>query len=209
MWLADLFKTSPSNRFYDLLVAQSALALDAAQKLALFVEGNSSVKATDIEELEHRGDDILTQLIDAISDTFVTPLDRQDLYNLGQATDDMIDYINSAAAEITLFKTAPTPAMRAMCGVLVDGAHCLQNAVNALAAHRANGLSGAREAASQASRAENRMEELYRSTLAELFEGDDVRTMLKLREVYRHLSNSADRVDAIGKLITKIIVKTS
>ena len=52
------------------------------------------------------------------------------------------------------------------------------------------------------------MEELYRSALARLFAGDDVRSMLKLREVYRHLSNSADRADAIGKLIGKIVVKT-
>jgi uncharacterized protein Yka (UPF0111/DUF47 family) len=52
------------------------------------------------------------------------------------------------------------------------------------------------------------MEDLYRASLAELFNGDDVRTMLKVREIYRHLSNSADRADAIGKLVGKIVVKT-
>jgi uncharacterized protein Yka (UPF0111/DUF47 family) len=52
------------------------------------------------------------------------------------------------------------------------------------------------------------MEDLYRAALARLFAGDDVREMLKVREIYRHLSNSADRADAIGKLIGKIVVKT-
>jgi uncharacterized protein len=205
MWLADMFRSSPGRRFFDLLDAQASVLLEAARDLAAFVAGGRPELATVVDELEHKGDALLVQLVDAIADTFVTPLDRQDLYNLGEALDDMLDYIASAAVEIALFKQPGTPAMSAMCSVLVEAAASVREAVEAISHdHKA-----ARRAAREACSAENRMEVLYRTTLAELFQGDDIRAMLKLREIYRHLSNSADRADAVGKLIGKIVVKTS
>jgi len=205
MWLADLFRSSPGKRFFDLLDQHASVLLEAARTLAAYVDSEKAELATIVDELEHKGDDLLRGLVEAIADTFVTPLDRQDLYNLGEALDDMLDYIASAAVEIALFKQPSTPAMRAMCELLVEAAVSIRSAVGAIQRDR----SGARNAAREASDTENRMEVLYRTTLAELFQGHDFREMFKLREIYRHLSNSADRADAVGKLIGKIVVKTS
>lgn len=205
MWLADLFRSSPGRRFFDLLDQQAALVCEAAAALERYVETADSEVTAAVADLESRGDETLRQLIDAISDSFVTPLDRQDLYNLGEAIDDMLDYLTGAAAEIKLFGVERTPAMHSMCSVLADAANSVRSAVQAIATQPAQ----ARSLARAASDAENRMEDLYRSALAALFEGDDVRSMFKLREIYRHLSNSADRADAIGKLIGKIVVKTT
>jgi len=205
MWLADIFRDAPGRRFFDLLDRQAAVLFEAAQALSAFVDSGDPKLASAIDGLERKGDEYLHALIDAISDTFVTPLDRQDLYNLGEALDDMLDYMTSAALEISLFDQASTPAMREMCRVLVHAAGCVRGAIASIATDRP----AARAAARQASLSENRMEEIYRKTLAELFRGDDVRAMLKLREIYRHLSNGADRADAIGKLVGKIVVKTS
>jgi len=205
MWLTDLFRSSPGKRFFDLLDAHASVLLEAARTFAAYVESGKPELATVVDELEHKGDDVLRGLIAAISDTFVTPLDRQDLYNLGEALDDMIDYIASAAVEIALFRQATTPPMRAMCAVLVEAAVAIKSAVGAISKDR----NTAQIAACEASEAENRMEILYRTALADLFEGHDFREMFKLREIYRHLSNSADRADTVGKLIGKIVVKTS
>jgi uncharacterized protein len=205
MWLADLFRGTPGRRFFDLLERQATIACDAAAALQSYVETNDEKMAAEVDRLEHLGDEELSRLIDAIADTFVTPLDRQDLYNLGEALDDMLDYLAGAAGEIHLFEVERTDAMRSMCAILVDAASSVRSAVSAVSSDH----DAARRHAREASNAENRMEDLYRSTLAALFEGDDIRTMLKLREIYRHLSNSADRADAIGKLIGKVVVKTS
>jgi uncharacterized protein Yka (UPF0111/DUF47 family) len=205
MWLADMFQDSRGRRFFDILTRQTGLLCDAARVLAEYVESGKAELATQVLDLEKRGDAELAQLIDEISDTFVTPLDRQDLYALGEAIDDMIDYLAGAAAEIELFGVGATPAMKAMCGILVDAALSVEAAVGAIA----TGPKKAHHFARQASKAENRMEDLYRASLAELFNGDDVRSMMKLREIYRHLSNSADRADAVGKLVGKIVVKTT
>lgn len=205
MWLADLFRSSPGKRFFDLLDAHASVLLEAARTLTAYVDSGKAELATVVDELEHKGDDLLRALVLAISDTFVTPLDRQDLYNLGEALDDMLDYIASAAVEIALFKQPSTPAMRAMCELLVEAAVSIRSAVSSISRDRATAQIAAREA----SDTENRMEILYRTTLAQLFDGHDIHEMFKLREIYRHLSNSADRADAVGKLVGKIVVKIS
>ena len=204
MWIADLFRNAPQRRFFELLERHASIVVEAARTLRAYVESGDEALALEVDRLEHDGDEDLRRLIDAIADTFVTPLDRQDLYNLGEALDDMLDYLAGAAVEIHKFGVKGTDAMRSMCTILVEAAESVQAAVHAIATDHAE----ARRKAFEASRAEDRMEELYRATLAALFEGDDFRTMFKLREIYRHLSNSADRADAIGKLIGKVVVKT-
>ena len=204
MWLADMFQNSRGDRFFDILTRHAGILCEAARALAGYVDSGKAELGAAVLDLEHRGDLELASLIEAIRDTFVTPLDRQDLYSLGEAIDDMLDYLAGAAAEIKLFGVETTPAMREMCRILVDAATSVEAAVRAIASDPKK----AHEFARQACKGENHMEDLYRSALAELFNGDDVRTMLKIREIYRHLSNSADRADAVGKLIGKIVVKT-
>ncbi len=205
MWLADLFRDGSGRRFFEQLERQAAIVFDAANMLRAYVDSRDDRLAQEVDRLEHVGDEELVHLIDAIAATFITPLDRQDLYNLGEALDDMLDYLAGAAVEIRLFGVESTEAMRSMCAILVDAAQSVREGIHAIA----HDHDAARRHARAASQAENDMEEVYRATLARLFEGEDVKTMLKLREIYRHLSNSADRADAIGKLIVKVIVKTS
>jgi hypothetical protein len=205
MWLSDLFKSSQKQRYFDLLSQHAIILAEAARTLAAYVESGADELADAVARLETRGDQTLTQLIEAIRDSFVTPLDRQDLYFLGEAIDDMLDYLASAAIEIKLFAIDTTPAMREICGVLVEGAREIEAAVKAIPVDPTVAYAHARATCAT----ENRVEEIYRTALAELFSGDDFRTMLKAREIYRHLSNGADRANAVGKVIEKIIVKTT
>jgi len=204
-WLSDLFTEAKQKRFLTLL-AQHAQALQrAARTLQRFAESGDPALADEVDAIENQGDEILTQTIDALTDTFITPFDRQDIYNLAGGIDDMIDYLNNAAREMSLFKVPTTPAILEMVKILVEATDEITVAVPAIERDPAT----ARERARSASHAENRVEELYRRTLAALFDESDIPRVFKLREIYRHLSNSADRADAIGKLIVKIVVKVS
>ena len=205
MWLADLFIPARDDRFLSLLDRLAGILVQVAALFRRYVRDGTQSLSDEIDRLENEGDGILRQLTGALRDTFVTPLDRQDIYNLGEAIDDMIDYLNNAAREITLFNVAPTPHMGAI-------AEILENAAGSIAAGVKAVRSDPQEAwtrAGEAQHAENLVEHRYRVALAELFEGSDMSKIFKLREVYRHLSNSADRADAIGRLIGKIVVKTS
>lgn len=205
MWISDLFKTSRTQRYFSLLGRQGAILTEAAEALSRFVDTGQDEFAAAVDRLELAGDEALRDLIAAIRDSFITPFDRQDLYYLGEGIDDMIDYLESAATECKLFELKATEPMRRMCAVLVEAAHSIRSAVGSIE----HDPSAAYRYGLEASAAENRMEDLYRHALAELFNGDDYRTMLKTREIYRHLSNSADRADAVGRVIAKIVIKTT
>jgi uncharacterized protein len=205
VWLSDLFLRAHEDRFLSLLDQHAGILTHVADAFCSYVNEGTPSLAAGINELEQEADACLSSLTTSLRDAFITPMDRQDIYNLGEAIDDMIDYINSATAEIALFKVPTTDHMRAMAGMLADAASAIATSVKCLKSDPPK----AWELARQAQHAENLVEDRYRIALADLFDGDDMHEIFKLREVYRHLSNSADRADAIGRLIGKIVIKAS
>jgi len=204
MWLADMLGTK-QNRFFTLAQRHVAQLVEAAETLERYVRGGPPDLPDHIEQIEQAADETLSETIAELTDTFITPYDRQDIYNLAEGVDDMIDYIANAAREIKLFQVELTPAMCTMAEILTRATHEIQNAGLAL-------QKDARDAqvhAANASRTEDEMEDLYRQTLASLFEETDVHRIFKLREIYRHFSNSADQANALGRQIGKIVVKTA
>jgi uncharacterized protein Yka (UPF0111/DUF47 family) len=139
--------------------------------------------------------------------TFVTPLDREDLFALSRTIDDVIDYAYSTVSEMEILKVEPTTYMQRIATLLRDAAYELLLAVDRLENHPRV----ATEHAQRAKALENRVEGVYREALADLFSNvedlEHVVNMLKLREVYRHLSNAADRGDEAANVIADIVVK--
>lgn len=202
MWLADLFKTSKQDKFCALLRRHAAVLLEATKALESYFDHGAPDLADKIEELEHEGDRIIAELIKELRQAFITPIDRQEIYALGEGIDDMIDYVNNAAREYRLFEVAATPDMLAMARILVSAGDAIEKGVVAVCGGGGDAYVHAREASS----AENKMEHAYREALVKLFGSDDVHTILRLREVYRHMSNSADRADSIARSIARIVV---
>jgi predicted phosphate transport protein (TIGR00153 family) len=205
MWLSDLFLPAREDRFLSLLDRHVGILTHVSGAFRSYVNEGAPSLSDDIDQLEKEADDCLTELTTALRDAFVTPIDRQDIYNLGEAIDDMIDYFNNASREISLFKVSTTDQMRAIAGILDDSAGLIAAAVRCLKSDPPKAWERAREA----QHCENLVEDRYRQALAELFDGNDMHQIFKLREVYRHLSNCADRADAIGRLIGKIVIKAS
>ena len=203
MWLADLFIPDRQDRFLSLLCQQADILTRVARDFRQYVNDGAPDLSDDIDRLEKQADDVLRDLTNELRDAFVTPFDRQDIYGLSEAIDDMIDYLNNAAREIAIFNVSPTDHMRAIAQTLEDAAGEIAAGVKSVKRDPQQAWAHAR----QAQHAENVVEDRYRRALAELFDGSDVSLMFKLREVYRHLSNSADRADAIGRIIGKIVVK--
>ncbi len=158
---------------------------------------------------EKEADEARRILIDELNRTFITPFDREDIFALSRAIDDILDYAYSTMTEITILKVQPTEYMVRICSLLRDATFELMKAMEILQDHPAV----AAEHAQRAKALENRVETVYREALADMFvETDDVQTLvniLKLREVYRHLSNAADRGDEAAHFLADIIVKTT
>ena len=156
---------------------------------------------------EKEADEVRRILIDELNRTFVTPFDREDIFSLSRAIDDVIDYANSTSYEMEILNVTPTSYMQRMASLLQDAAYEILLAVQRLK----NNPAVAIDHAQRAKALENRVEGVYREAIADLFSGPEdvhhVVEMLKMREVYRHLSNAADRGDEAANVISDIVVK--
>ena len=151
----------------------------------------------------------VARLIDELNRTFVTPFDREDIFSLSRAIDDVLDYGETTVEEMTTLGVAPNAHIRTMATVLRDAALELHRAMLRLRDHPQVAL----DHATRAKALENQIERIYRTAIAQLFSGPEdiqhVVLMLKMREVYRHLSNAADRGDEAADIISDIVVKTT
>jgi uncharacterized protein Yka (UPF0111/DUF47 family) len=160
-----------------------------------------------VRQCEEDADEVRRILISELNRTFVTPMDREDISALSRAIDDIMDYAWSTVQEMELLHVTPTPYLQRMVSLLHEAAREVHLAMLRIKEHP----EVASEHAQRAKALENRVEHVYREALADLFEGPAgpkrVITILKMREVYRHLSNAADRGDAAANIISDIVVK--
>ena len=201
-----LFKNR-QNIFIKLITDQADLTLQGMEALKAYMGNQDPQAAANLTNSEKAADEARRILIDELNKTFVTPFDREDIFNLSRTIDDVLDYAYSTVSEMEILKVEPTPFMQRMASLLRDAAYELSMAVNRLDEHP--GVSN--DHAQRAKALENRVEDVYREALADLFSGaEDIQhvvKMLKLREVYRHLSNASDRGDEAANVIADIVVK--
>ncbi|MBN2549384.1 MAG: DUF47 family protein [Anaerolineales bacterium] len=204
--MRKLFKKR-QNSFMKLIHDQAALTLAGLDALKAFMENQDADSAALLVQKEKEADEVRRILIYELNKTFITPFDREDIFALSRTIDDVLDYAYSTLTEIEILKVRPTPFMVRIASLLRDAAFELLQAVDRLEDHP--GV--ANEHAQRAKALENRIEDVYREALADLFHGAEdtkhIMKMLKMREVYRHLSNAADRGDEAANVIADIVVK--
>jgi len=205
-WIQRLFTKQP-NRFVQLLIQQAEYTLRGMEALTAYMDDPSKERALVITRMEKDADEVRRILIDELNHTFVTPMDREDIHALSRAIDDIIDYGYTTVGEMDILEVAPNDYLRRMVSLLRDAAREIHLSVLRLPDHP--GV--AEDHAVRAKALENRVETVYREALADLFhmprDLEHVVEMLKLREIYRHLSNAADRGDEAANVLTDIVVK--
>jgi predicted phosphate transport protein (TIGR00153 family) len=194
--------------FIKLIHDQAAFTLEGMEALKAYMAEDTSA-ADRLTKAEKDADEARRILIAELNKTFVTPFDREDIFALSRTIDDVLDYGYSTVTEMEVLKVHPTSFMLSIASLLRDAANELLMAVDRLELHP----EVANEHAQRAKSLENRVEDIYREALADLFSGAEdikhVMKMLKSREVYRHLSNAADRGDEAANVIADIVVKIS
>jgi predicted phosphate transport protein (TIGR00153 family) len=205
-FFSRLFKKR-ENKFIRLIHNQAQLTLEGLEALKIYMANQDPDAARRLTLKEKEADEARRILIDELNHTFVTPFDREDIFALSRTIDDVLDYAYSTVSEMQILKVGPTPYMVRMASLLRDAAYELSMAVDRLQDHP--GVSN--DHAQRAKALENRVEDVYREAVADLFSGaEDIQhvvMMLKLREVYRHMSNAADRGDEAANVIADIVVK--
>jgi uncharacterized protein len=209
MSLRDIFKKKP-DKFLTLIVEQTALTVEGLDMLKMYMEKHDGDYARKVQDAEKKADEVRRILIEELMRTFITPFDREDIFSLSREIDDVLDYANTTVDEMEILNVTPTPYMLRMTSLLHDAALEIELAVQRLQDHH---YTVASDHAQRAKSLENRVETVYREAIADLFKGTKnvkhVVNMLKVREIYRHLSNAADREDTAANVIADILMKMS
>jgi len=206
------FKFRPSdNSFYEFFVqaAQNLVrGTELLSELALPMADIQSI-ADRLEEVEHDSDKITHEVYNKINSTFITPLDREDIYRLASTLDDVMDHMEAAGNLVYLYGLTKLPALPRE---MHDMVHVLdqQARVTAVAMPRLKSMKNLKEYWVEVNRLENEGDRAYRMLLVRLFSGEyDALQVLKMKEVADELEKACDAFEHVANTIEQIAVKES
>ena len=199
-------------RFFDHFEQATETMQEAAAALVDLLENYDNVpaKLARLEDLEHQGDRTTHEIMNALNQTFITPLDREDITQLAHALDDVTDFIWSAANRLSVFKIERiTPTAQAMAHMLEDQARVLHQAVALLRDRKR--MQGILPLTVELNRLENAADEELRCGIGQLFsKPDDPRDIvlsLKWREIYEYLETASDKAEDAANVLEGIVIK--
>lgn len=189
--------------FFTLLTEQCQHVAHTAGLLVEFMESGDPATGQQIRQDEHEADRIKVRNLHTLNEAFSTPIDREDLYRAIIDLDEVVNYCKTTVSEMDVLSLTPDKHCLEMAMHIKLGTDALALGYSRLARHPAEAAADA----DSARKAERKVEKAYRRAIAELFQGDDYIHMFKRREIYRHLSNAADRMANCANTLHDIVVK--
>jgi uncharacterized protein Yka (UPF0111/DUF47 family) len=189
--------------FFALLSEQCVHVSHSAGLLVEFMETGDAQVGQLIRQDEHEADIIKVRNLHTLNEAFSTPIDREDIYRAIVDLDEVVNYCKTTVSEMDVLGVVPDKHCLEMAMHIKIGVDALASGYARLASQPA----AAAQDADAARKAERKVEKGYRRALADLFQGDDYINMFKRREIYRHLSNAADRMANCANTLHDIVVK--
>jgi predicted phosphate transport protein (TIGR00153 family) len=195
-----------TSEFYDLFAAAGENALEAARQVDARFRAfpEREVRQAQVKELENKGDDLTRQIIELLNTQYITPFDREDIYELAKAIDDVVDFIENASDLLTLYKVErPMPQSLEQCRILVEAAEHLSRAIGEL-----RGLRNAERHLVEVKAREDEADSLLREAIASLFENHvDPVEVIRWKDIFEALEDAIDACETAADVVGNIVVK--
>ena len=196
------------SSFYDLFSEAASHLVVGAQLLSeMLADGSSRAEiAQRMREAEHAADETTHSIVRRVNSTFVTPFDREDIYSLASALDDVMDMMDEAVDLILLYEvTSLPPESTQQVEVLQRCAELTAAAMPSL-----ESMASLDEYWIEINRLENTGDKSYRRILANLFSGDyEALEVLKLKDIVESLEGAIDAFEKVANIVEQIAVKES
>jgi uncharacterized protein len=195
------------EKFYRLFLKQVEIIAEAARLLVDGVRAGDphlAVIGTEINELEARGDDVIHEVFTKLNQTFITPMDPEDIHNVSSALDDVLDGLEDTAHRLVAYKIDPIPKdVIALAEIISACAKAL------LAAFAALGKNvPIMEHCIEVNRLENEGDRIGRGAVADLFDTEtDPISLIKLKEIYEFLESTIDSCEDVAVLLENVVLK--
>jgi len=201
--------TPRTSEFYDLFARAGANALEAARRAETrFREHpSSSVSQADVKAIETAGDEITHDLVQLLNTQYVTPFDREDIYGLATAIDDVVDHIDEASELLELY-AVEQPARQA-----IEQSRILVAAVEQLARALASlkGMRGVQDALVEVKRMEDEGDRVVREAIGSLFQDAriDPLVVIRWKDIFESLEDALDACETAANVLGNIVVKNA
>jgi uncharacterized protein len=197
-----------SEAFFDLFNRSASNVRETSEMLRDLVENyeDLDLKVRRIQDREHEGDEITHAIIQRLNTSFVTPIDREDIYRLATALDDVVDAIEAVADLLLLHKVVePLAVMKAQVDVLAQAASQAEQALGLLPNMDRTQLE---PFWIEINSLENEGDQIYRHAVAELFGGDyKAMDVLRWKDVIEDLEEAIDGVERVSTIVEAIVLK--
>jgi predicted phosphate transport protein (TIGR00153 family) len=197
------------EKFFDLFQKQVGIISEAARLLADAVRignGRMASAATEINVLEHRGDEVIHEIFTRLNQTFITPLDPEDIHAISTALDNVLDGMEDTAHRLVAYHINPIPAnMVSLAEIVARCATQLQQAFEVL-----ENKGSPQVYCIEINRLENEADLVGRSAVVDLFAKEkDPITLIKLKEVYDFFEQTIDSCEDVADVLQNVVVKNS
>ena len=203
-WFSGIFE--PTVDFYELLDLQVDKTLEGVQALSRWLKENGTDRGQSVRDLEREADEMKLDLERKLVKSFVTPFDREDIYELSATMDEVINSAKNVVREMeAMAVTSQGTRLVEMADMLVEGTTCLRVSIHALRTD----LRVAGDQALHARKTDIRAAKIYRSAMQELLETDDFKKIFRIKEVYKVMMEGAEKINRVGEKLLHAIVKMS
>ncbi len=205
MFFFNLNKKKKKPDFFELLYLQASKTHEGCKVLDKFFQGKLE-NATDIIcELEHETDEYRRFIIDDLNKTFITPLDRKDIYAISRAIDDIMDMTKAIIEEVEVFEVEPNEYMKIITSTLSHAMAKLSDSFK----HLKERPNLSREAAVRSNLLLNNLGHLYIEAIKDLAEsGREISYLFKIREVFHRLFELVKQIRYTNNILLDIIIKS-
>lgn len=206
-----MFKLSPKeDKFYQLFSENTGIITKTLKRLYGIMQQDcvSNEDAAQMHRFENEADNVTTQIMERLNSTFITPLDREDIYELAQALDDIVDFAEGTVERMLLYRTdKPSLGAQELVHLVFLAAEQIQVAFSHLGnLHYKKSMIMA--AAEEIYHLESAGDKLYRSEVARLFEHEkDPIEIIKWKEILENIEQTLDHCESIADLLKSVVLK--
>jgi predicted phosphate transport protein (TIGR00153 family) len=205
--MARLRLTPRKGEFFELYARASANTIENARLLVRLLDrfpDDGAVLISQIKEREHEGDELTSEVVNLLNRTFVTPFDRDDMYRLAGAIDDVCDHVDEAADNLGSWGVERVPQKaRDQAQIILQATTKLDEAVR-----RLDGFRDSSDQLAELRLLEDQGDELERDAVAELFRStDDAKVIIRWKDIHERLEEAVDALENAADVLEAIVVK--
>jgi predicted phosphate transport protein (TIGR00153 family) len=197
------------EKFFAMFREMSANIIEGAQLLKDMLDNFSDPAGSQrkIKEIEHKGDTITHEIIKKLNKSFITPFDREDIYALSSALDDILDLIDACAQRIMMYNVEKTtPESKELAFLILKSCQTIDKIVGLLGGK----LEPISAYCIEVNALENEADRVCREAISRLFDEEkDPIQLIKWKEIYETLETTTDKCEDAANILESVVVKNA